>query len=86
MHGACFHATNVFSFVALFANNPFWCLDQKHVSQSRLGKRNQSQKLVTAFPNKVQNGEQVIISGFKLVNTCEPTLSEYLAFINPTGT
>ena len=31
-------AANVFSFEALFANNPFWCLNQKHVSKSRLGK------------------------------------------------
>ena len=36
--GACFRATNVFSFIALFANNPFWCLNQKHVSCSRLQK------------------------------------------------
>ena len=36
--GACFGATNVFSFEALFANNPFWCLKRKHVSNSRLGK------------------------------------------------
>ena len=36
--GACFRATNVFSFEALFANNPFWCLKWKHVSYSRLGK------------------------------------------------
>ena len=27
----CFRATNMFSFQALFANNPFWCLNLKHV-------------------------------------------------------
>ena len=38
--GACFHATNV------FANNPFWCLNQKHVSYSRLRKLNQGRVFV----------------------------------------
>ena len=55
--GACFRAANVFSFEALFANNPFWCLNQKHVSNSRLGKLNQVMDLVTENATKFKMAE-----------------------------
>ena len=54
--GACFRATNVFSFVALFANNPFWCLNQKHVSCSRLGKTQPSHGVGYRKSNQIQDG------------------------------
>ena len=56
--GACFRAPNVFSIEALFANNPFWCLNQKHVSNSRLGKLNQVMDLVTENATKFKMAEK----------------------------
>ena len=57
--GACFRAANVFSFEALFANNPFWCPNQKHVSNSRLGKLNQVMDLVTENATKFKMAEKI---------------------------
>ena len=54
--GACFLATNVFSFEGLFANNPFWCLDRKHVSNSRLGKTQPSHGVSYRKCNRIQDG------------------------------
>ena len=59
--GACFRATNVFSFEPLFANNPFWCLNQKHVSNSRLGKTQPSHGLGYRKCNQIQDGVEDFI-------------------------
>ena len=52
----CFRATNVFSFEALFANNPFWCLKRKHVSNSRLGKSQPSHGVGYRISKQIQDG------------------------------
>ena len=54
--GACFRATNVFSFEALFANNPFWCLKRKHVSNSRLGKTQPNHGVGYRKSKQIQDG------------------------------
>ena len=54
--GVCFCATNVFSFLALFTNNPFWCLNQKHVTHSLLGKTLPRHGVGYRKCNQIQNG------------------------------
>ena len=54
--GACFCASNMFSFEALFANNPFWCLNQKHVSNSGLGKTQPSHGVGYSKSKQIQDG------------------------------
>ena len=53
---ACFRATNVFSFESLFANNPFWCLKRKHVSNSRLEKTQPSHGVGYRKSKQIQDG------------------------------
>ena len=56
MHTNVLECVNVFLFVALFANKPFWYLNHKHVSHSRLGKTQPSHGVGYRKCNQIQDG------------------------------